>query len=127
MIKLLCIFVGSGLGGLLRYAMQGWVHRATGVSFPAGTLVVNVLGCLVIGFLTALVTGPVLMREEYRIGLTVGLLGGFTTFSTFGLETFALANEGQIWWAVLNVVLSCGCGLIAVWFGYRVAENVFGA
>ena len=85
----------SALGSILRYAMQGAVQGLTGIGFPAGTVAVNVLGCLLIGLLAAMFNGPMLVHEDYRVGLTVGLLGGFTTFSTFGLETFYLANEGQ--------------------------------
>jgi CrcB protein len=126
MMKWLVIAAGGALGSILRYAMQGWVQRWAGATFPAGTLAVNVLGCLAIGFLAAALSGPVIMREEYRMGLTVGILGGFTTFSTFGLETFNLANDGQFRWALANVVLSCGLGFAAVWLGYRAAERWFG-
>ena len=126
MNKWLLIAAGGALGSLLRYALQGWVQRLAGGSFPAGTLAVNLIGCLLIGFLAAAFTGPLLIREEYRIGLTVGILGGFTTFSTFGLETFMLANEGQWKYALLNVVLSCAVGFAAVWLGYRAAQRWFG-
>jgi len=126
MLKVILIFVGSGIGGILRYAMQGWFQRLTESTFPLGTLAVNVIGCVLVGFLTALFTGPVLIREEYRVGLIIGILGGFTTFSTFGLETFTLANAGQFWSAALNMALSCGLGFIAVWAGYRAAEHWFG-
>jgi CrcB protein len=126
MLKVVLIFVGSGIGGILRYTMQGLFQRLTESTFPLGTLVVNVIGCVFIGFLTALFSGPVLIREEYRVGLTIGVIGGFTTFSTFGLETFMLTTAGQFWFALLNVVLSCGLGFVAVWFGYRAAEYLFG-
>jgi CrcB protein len=126
MLKLILIFLGSGLGGVLRYAMQGWFQRLTESTFPLGTLVVNITGCALIGFLSALFTGPVLIREEYRVGVTIGMIGGFTTFSTFGLETFTLASAGQFWFASLNVVLSCGFGFVAVWTGFRAAEYLFG-
>jgi CrcB protein len=126
MSKIILVFLGSGLGGLLRYVIQGCVQRLANGSFPVGTLAVNVIGCVLVGFLTALFTGPVLIREEYRVGLTIGVLGGFTTFSTFGLETFTLANAGQFWLAALNVALSCGFGFVAVWIGYRAAEHLFG-
>jgi fluoride exporter len=126
MLKVILIFLGSGLGGVLRYSMQGWFQRLATGGFPVGTLAVNLTGCVLVGFLTALFTGPMLIREEYRVGLTIGVLGGFTTFSTFGLETFTLANAGQFWFAVLNVALSCGFGFVAVWIGYRAAEHFFG-
>ncbi|HMO86405.1 MAG TPA: CrcB family protein, partial [Lacipirellulaceae bacterium] len=93
---------------------------------PAGTLVVNILGCAAVGFLAAALTGPILIREEYRIGLLVGVLGGFTTFSTFGLETFNLASAGQMRLAALNIALSCALGLVAVGLGYRLAEKWLG-
>ena len=96
-------------------------------SFPLGTWFVNVTGCLAIGFLSAAFSGRILIREEYRIGLIVGILGGFTTFSAFGMETFALLNDGQHARAALNVFLSVGAGLAAVWLGYRLAENWLGA
>lgn len=127
MTKLILIFVGSGLGGVLRYALGGWVQGLAGASFPTGTLVVNVTGCLAIGFLGAAFAGPVLIREEYRIAILVGLLGGFTTFSTFGRETMALAANREMLLAGLNLLLSNGLGLAAVLLGSRVAERMYGA
>ena len=125
-MKWILIAAGGALGSMMRYALQGWVQRATNETFPTGTLAVNVLGCLAIGLLAALFAGPFLIREEYRIGLTVGVLGGFTTFSAFGLETFLLAGDGQWRNALLNIVLSCALGFLAVWVGYRLGERWFG-
>jgi CrcB protein len=126
MLKLTLIFVGSGLGGVLRYALSGCAQKLAGGMFPLGTLVVNVTGCLLIGFLSAAFAGRLLIREEYRIGLLVGVLGGYTTFSAFGFETFSLLNDGQYLRASANVVLSVVVGLIGVWAGYRLAENWLG-
>ena len=126
MTKWLLIAAGGSFGSISRYALQGWVQRATNTSFPLGTLAVNLIGCALIGFLTATFTGPKLIREEYRIGIIVGILGGFTTFSTFGWETFSLTNDRQFAFAAINVVLSCGLGLLAVWAGYRAAEFLYG-
>jgi len=134
MLKWLLIAVGGALGSLLRYSFQGWVQRTAGVwverlsgeSFPVGTLAVNVTACLLIGFLSGFFAGPQLIREEYRIGLTVGVLGGYSTFSTCGLESFNLANDGEYWFALANMVLSCVVGFVAVWVGYRGAERWFG-
>lgn len=126
MVKLLFIAGGSACGGVLRYLLQGWGQRLVEGDFPLGTLLGNVLGCLLIGFLNAAFTGPLLIREEYRIALTVGLLGGFTTFSAFGWETFALANDGQGLRALFNLLLSVTLGLAAVWAGYRLAEKWLG-
>lgn len=134
MLKFVYIAIGGALGSLLRYVVQGWVQRSAdnwvtrlvGASFPIGTLVVNATACLVIGLLAGYFAGPNLVREEYRIGLTVGVLGGYSTFSTFGIESFNLANEGEFSLALANIVLSCVIGFTAVWIGYRIAERCFG-
>jgi CrcB protein len=134
MLKLLLIAVGGAFGSLLRYFVQGWAQRSTGdwaerivgANFPVGTLVVNATACLAIGLVSGYFAGPQLIREEYRLGLTVGILGGYSTFSTFGIESFNLANAGDFSLALLNMVLSCAIGFTAVWIGYRVAERCFG-
>src|SRR4051794_24691594 len=121
-MRYVLVIVGGGVGSLLRYLVQGWGQKLVNGSFPLGTLLVNVLGCLAIGLLNAIFNGPVLIRQEYRIGLTVGVLGGFTTFSAFGYETFALANDGQTLTAVMNLLLSVGLGFLSVVIGYRLGE-----
>lgn len=126
-LRLALIFVASGGGGVVRYLLSGWSQKLANGSFPIGTLVVNVLGCLVIGFLTAAFSSRWLMREEYRVALVIGVIGGFTTFSAFGLETFAFLNDGQYARASVNIGLSVGLGLIAVWAGYRLAQHWLGA
>ena len=125
-MKWLFIAGGGAVGSVLRYAVQGAAQRLTDSGFPAGTLAVNVIGCLTIGFLAAMFSGPMLVREEYRVGLTVGVLGGFTTFSAFGLETFLLANDGEFRLALANIMASCMLGMAAVWLGYRAAQFWFG-
>jgi CrcB protein len=126
MLKWLLIAAGGACGSLLRYTFQGWVQRLSSGTFPVGTLAVNVTACFVIGLLAGFFAGPQLVREEYRIGLTVGVLGGYSTFSTFGLETFNLANDGQYWLALVNMLVSCAAGFLAVWLGYRVSERWMG-
>ncbi len=126
MLKLVMIALGGSVGALLRYSVSGWAQKLGSGSFPLGTLVVNVSGCLAIGLLVALFAGPHLIREEIRLAILVGVLGAFTTFSTFGAETLALVNAGQVRLAVLNVVLSNGCGLASAWIGYRLGEKWFG-
>jgi CrcB protein len=125
--KLLLIAVAGGTGAVLRYLVAGWGQKLTAGVFPLGTLVVNLVGCLGIGFLGTVFAGPLLVREEYRVAILVGLLGGFTTFSTFGYETLALLEDREWAPAALNVVLSNGLGLAAVVFGARVAERWPGA
>ena len=126
MVKIMMVAAGGGLGSVLRYLVQGWGQRLSNGSFPVGTLAVNVIGCLVIGFLNYAFSGPILIRQEYRIAVTVGVLGGFTTFSSFGWETFALANDGQGLRAIMNLLLSVTLGFSAVMIGYRLAEKWFG-
>ena len=126
-MRWILIALGGGLGSVLRYAMHVGVQRAVGGSFPVGTLAVNVLGCALIGVLAGILASPQPLKQDYHLGLAVGLLGGFTTFSTFGLETFHLANGRQWHLAAANVVLSCGIGLAAVWVGFRLAERYWGA
>ncbi len=127
MFKIVMIGAGGGAGAVLRYLVSGWGQRLAGGVFPAGTLTVNVVGCLLIGFLAAAFAGPHLIRDEVRLALMVGLLGGFTTFSSFGYETLALVNDGQWRYALLNVALNNGLGLLAAWAGYRFGEQWMGA
>ncbi len=117
MWKLVLIAAGGGIGSVLRYLVAGGVQSLANRPFPFGTLAVNVIGCFAIGLLA-----PTLIRSEYRAFLLIGMLGGFTTFSTFGWETFSLGNDRQFLGAAANVVTSTGLGLIAVWFGYRLSE-----
>lgn len=126
MVKLLLIAAGGGMGSVLRYLVAGWGQRLIAGPFPVGTMLVNIVGCFCIGFLNAAFSGPILIRQEYRIALTIGLLGGFTTFSAFGWETFALANDGQGIRAMMNLLLSVTLCFAAVWIGYRLAEKCFG-
>jgi CrcB protein len=78
------IALGGGAGAVLRYAAAGWGQKLSDGVFPLGTLIVNVSGCLLIGFLAAAFSGPQLVREEWRMAVLVGFLGSYTTFSTFG-------------------------------------------
>lgn len=126
MYKVLLVFLGSGVGGALRYLVAGVVQNFWGPTFPVGTLVVNCTGCLAIGFLVALMMGPTVVREEYRLAVLIGLLGGYTTFSTFGRETMALVTDGQWLLAGTNVVLSNALGLLAVWAGAAASIRLYG-
>jgi CrcB protein len=121
-MKLLLIGIAGGCGVVLRYLVVGWGQRLVTGAFPLGTLIVNVVGCLLIGILGGVLTGTELVRDEVRLALIVGLLGGFTTFSAFGFETAGLLSTGRWGTAVANVVLSNGLGVMAVWLGLRLAE-----
>ena len=119
MLKWVLIALGGGLGTLARYGITGLGQRISETHLPLGTLAVNLLGCLLIGGVSAYFAGPAEVREEYRWALTVGFLGGFTTFSAFGFETFALFENRHAGVAVANVLLANIGGLLAVWAGYR--------
>jgi CrcB protein len=126
MLRIVLIFAGGGCGSVLRYLMQGWLQRFSGASFPLGTLLVNISGCFLIGFLGGLFFGPRPINPDYRFAILTGILGGYTTFSTFGWETWQLGNERQYLFAALNVVLSVAIGLFAVWLGKQLAQIIYG-
>ena len=115
MKHLLLVGLGGGLGAIARYKLGGWVlHQTMSWRFPAGTFVVNVLGCLVTGLLAAYVERRDLLGPETRLLLFTGVLGGFTTFSAFGLETAYLLRRGEAGVAAAYVVGSVAVGLTAL-------------
>ena len=134
-MKILLIACGGGLGSVLRYALASFAQRHTasitakwfGYTLPVGTLAVNLVGCLFIGVLSALFVRHELPHEQYRLALTVGVLGGFTTFSAFGLDTFALLQRGHWALALLNVSLSCVLGVAAVALGFSGTHQLLGS
>jgi len=124
------IFVGLGglVGTLGRYAIGGWIARMKGGStFPIETLVINVVGCLLIGLLAGLSETRGIFSPSTRGFLFIGLLGGFTTFSTFGYETFQLLRDGQVGAGLGSVALQITLGLGAVWAGDLIARLMGGA
>ena len=120
MLTYFWIGLGSALGGMGRYWCSGIVARAFGETFPWGTIVVNVSGSLIIGFLATLMSpdGRLLVPPDARTFLAIGLLGGYTTFSSFSLQTLNLVRDGEWLWATANVFLSLTLCLAAVWLGY---------
>lgn len=115
------VALGGALGSVARYKLSGLVlHHTIDWRFPAGTFTVNVLGCLVAGVLAGLAEKHDLLSADARILLFTGLLGGFTTFSAFGLETLFLLKRGELAIAAANVVISVLAGLFALWLGLGV-------
>lgn len=116
----LWIGLGSALGGMARHGCSDLAARYIGVGFPWGTLIVNVTGSLIIGFLAALSVddGRILLSQDARAFLMVGICGGFTTFSAFSVQTLDLARDGQWFAAAANVVASVVICLVAVWLGH---------
>jgi CrcB protein len=117
MTNILYIAGGGALGALLRYWMSNGVHLIMGKNFPYGTLSVNLTGSILIGFLYVLLFERVEASPEWRFALIIGLLGSFTTFSTFSIETLNLFQTGQQIKAVLNILLSVGLCLTGCWLG----------
>jgi len=128
MIKtLLVIGIGGFFGSIARYSLGIYLTRFFDEArFPVGTFTVNVLGCFVIGLVGGLIEYRNLFSPEIRLMLLVGILGGFTTFSSFGNETLYLFQQGELNTVLLYVGLSVICGLLAVWIGSRIAVNYFG-
>ena len=121
-MKFLLIGMGGGLGAILRYLLSGVVQDGSrGTLFPIGTMVVNIAGCFAIGFLSGLVDTRAVFSPETRLFLFIGLLGGFTTFSTFGNETVNLLRGGENLLAMVNLGVSVFAGLAAVWLGRALA------
>ncbi|WP_244470617.1 fluoride efflux transporter CrcB [Microvirga massiliensis] len=120
------ITLGSALGGAARYWCSGMVANAFGATFPWGTLVVNVVGSFIIGFFGTL-TGPdgrMFVPSEYRQFVMVGFCGGYTTFSSFSLQTLALMQDGEWGHAGINIGLSVVLCLASVWLGHIAAASV---
>lgn len=111
--------LGGFVGSSLRFMVSGWVHRLPGTStFPFGTLAVNVIGCLVLGFLGGWADHRQLLSPAARLFLMIGVLGGFTTFSTFAFETLTLAHGSETARAFANIALQLLLGLGAAWLGW---------
>jgi CrcB protein len=123
MRSVLLVAFGGALGSVVRHALSSWVLRHTADGrFPLGTFIVNVIGCLAAGVLAGLASERGFFSTDLRLFLFVGLLGGFTTFSAFGVETFYLLRRGEILLAGGNVVLSVVTGLLALWLGFGVVS-----
>lgn len=122
-MKVLLVGVGGCAGTLLRYWIAEAISKRYGESFPLGTLVVNAMGCFLAGllfyFLYRTTTNPTLQAAVF-----IGLLGGFTTFSAYGLQTFTLLKDGEVFLALVNVLASNVVGLLLVWAGYSLAETI---
>jgi CrcB protein len=118
----LVVFLGGGIGALLRYWLSGAVYRYTGSGFPFGTMAVNILGSFAIGLILMLTAERFAVSPTMRVFLSIGVLGGFTTFSTFSYEAIALFNEGSFGWMGLYVLVTMiGC-LAAAWLGLAAAK-----
>lgn len=112
------VALGSAAGGVVRYLLGGWIQERSGSSFPIQTLVINVSGSLLLGFIQRYALETAAVTPEVRAMLTIGLCGGYTTFSTFSLETVRLLEEGDLrragLYVGLSVILSVGAAILGI-------------
>lgn len=124
MSQLLAVALGGAIGALGRYWMSTWIYARLGADFPWGTLAVNVLGSLIMGFLYILLLERATLDPLWRALLMVGLLGAFTTFSTFSIETLSLLQSAQFLKAGLNIMLSVLLCITAAWLGLTIGRQL---
>jgi CrcB protein len=118
------IALGSAIGGVSRYLVGGFMQRLAAGTFPVGTLLINVTGSFLLGLILRYGVETSTLTPEIRAFLTIGVCGGYTTFSTFSYETVALAEDGQFARAALYVALSVGLSLIATFLGFAAAREL---
>jgi CrcB protein len=121
--KYLVVLTGAGLGGLARYLAASWIIEKYAGRFPLGTFVINVTGSFLIGVLMTLLTERGQPHPNWRLFLVVGVLGGYTTFSSFEYETYRAVREGARWIGLLYVIGSVVLGYFGVWFGAALAAR----
>ena len=126
MLNIVYIGLAGSLGAISRYLVSGWAHELFGLGFPYGTLVVNALGSLLLGFLMKLGISTEWLSPGLRVAATTGFLGAFTTFSTFSYETMSLVEEGAWRTAAGNVIMNLLLGLTFAWLGFVLARVVMG-
>ncbi len=123
MFKILILMAGGGIGTLLRYGMAGLTHRFSSGAFPTGTLAVNLIGSFIIGCSWAFFERS-LISPNIRLFFMVGLLGGFTTFSTFALENFNLMRDGSMKFFLINILVSNIAGILLVFAGFKMISMI---
>jgi fluoride exporter len=125
MLRIALVLAGGALGTVFRYFLSSFIYsKVKTPSFPYANLIINVSGSFLIGLLAELFEARLLVSPTTRVALLTGVLGGYTTFSSFAFETFSLLRDGQAGLAMLNVSASICLGLGAVWLGIRLAQLV---
>jgi len=117
LLNLLAVAIGGAIGACTRYLVSVWAAGRFGSEFPMGTLIVNIVGCFIIGVFMTLTTERLMVSPYWRLVFAVGFLGGLTTFSSFGYETLRLVEEADLLQAFWNIALNLGVGLGATWLG----------
>lgn len=124
MEKYLLIGLGGAIGSISRYVLSRMVYHSAGESFPYGTLAVNIIGCFLIGLLMAVMQERLVTSPNYRYLLVIGLLGGFTTFSSFSYETLELMRMGSMTASLFNIFYNIAGCLASTWCGYMIGKNI---
>jgi fluoride exporter len=124
MYKIVLIGVAGLIGTLARYWLSGWADQWWGGTFPMGTLIVNLVGCFAIGFLFHATEERYLIDPIVRSAVLVGFLGGFTTFSSFAIQSLNLLRDGEIFLASTNILVSNVAGLVLAWIGYAISRSL---
>jgi fluoride exporter len=119
-VNLLLVAIGGAIGSVARYLLSTFVLRVAGTLFPLGTFVVNAIGCLVFGLIAGAADQRVALSPEARAFLLIGILGGFTTFSSYAYESFALIRDGQILWATINLAAQAAVGVVSMAIGFAI-------
>jgi fluoride exporter len=124
MTKYLMVGIGGAVGSILRFWVGGYVSNRLGVRFPYGTFLINCTGSFLIGFVVTLLAERTHWSSNWRYLIPIGFIGGYTTFSTFELETFRSFQDGEILIASLNVALSVVIGFASVWLGVIAGRTI---
>ncbi len=124
-MSIISIAIGGAAGSLCRYGMSNGIYLLLGRSFPYGTLAVNILGSFVMGIVYILMIERASISEELRAGITIGLLGAFTTFSAFSIETINLIESGEILKAGLNILFSVTLCVVGCWLGMNLSRQIY--
>lgn len=122
MLEVIIVTIGGGLGSAARYLVSTWAAARFGAEFPYGTLIVNIVGCFIIGAFVTMTTERLIISPYWRLFVTVGIVGGFTTFSSFSYETMHLLQETDVLRAFYNVGLNVIVGFSATWLGIGLAR-----
>ena len=123
-MRILWIMAFGAIGTLARYGLQGLVQFRTPGTFPTGTLAVNLSGCLFAGLIGQFTLNHLVISPDWRMAITIGFFGGFTTFSSFGWETIKMLEDGEWQRATVYVALSVSVGLLLTWAGIRLANRM---
>lgn len=122
MLKVVAVAVGGSIGAVTRYLVSTWAAERFGADFPYGTLIVNIVGCFIIGAFLTIATERFIINPYWRLIVAVGFVGGLTTFSSFSYETFKLMEDGSITLVMYNIMGNFVLGFLATWLGISAAK-----